>query len=225
MTTHITIPVEEADHPTRLSTYWMPRHEPCRPGRPLARTLARESTWPLPFKRRPTPSSRSPTRPRPSGSSALVSSRSSMACSPSAPGIDGQAEQALFEATRHWSRAAYELDVLSASDGLCPDGLDEARALSRAAPCSRNAFLSSPTRCVACPECAGITTNSTRGGPMNHDYPTCGQVPTDRPRPVIPVAFKLHTQTTRFVMTSVGAPVTRTSMLLPTSPFSSLTAS
>ncbi len=34
----------------------------------------------------------------------------------------GQAEQALCEATRHWSRAAYELDVLVASDGLCLQG-------------------------------------------------------------------------------------------------------
>ena len=46
----------------------------------------------------------------------------------------GQSEQALGEAARHWSRAAYELDVLAASDFRCPqDGLDEARSMSRAA--------------------------------------------------------------------------------------------
>jgi hypothetical protein len=45
----------------------------------------------------------------------------------------GQAEHALFEATHHWSRAAYELDALSASDFHYQDGLDEVRALSRAA--------------------------------------------------------------------------------------------
>ncbi|SRR6266567_9454739 len=46
----------------------------------------------------------------------------------------GQSEQALCEAARHWSRAAYELDMLVASDFHCPqDGLDEARSMSRAA--------------------------------------------------------------------------------------------
>lgn len=45
----------------------------------------------------------------------------------------GQAEAALGEATRHWSRAAYALDVLAASDGLGADGLDDVRAMSRAA--------------------------------------------------------------------------------------------
>jgi hypothetical protein len=46
----------------------------------------------------------------------------------------GQAEHALFEATHHWSRAAYELDALSASDfPSLQDGLQEYRALSRAA--------------------------------------------------------------------------------------------
>lgn len=45
----------------------------------------------------------------------------------------GQAEHALFEATHHWSRAAYELDALSASDFHSQDGLDGVRALSRAA--------------------------------------------------------------------------------------------
>jgi hypothetical protein len=45
-----------------------------------------------------------------------------------------QAERALFEATQHWSRAAYELDTLSLTDfPSLQDGLAEVLHMSRAA--------------------------------------------------------------------------------------------
>ena len=133
MTTHLTIPLEEEEHlpasVPRLSTYWMP----------LEGIIQHWAAYGAEADRVPVLTATAHAFFALSHESRALR-HFTFACEqhtgsrlPDHAGYwYGQAEQALFEATHHWSRAACALDSLSPRE-LTSVALAEARQMSRAA--------------------------------------------------------------------------------------------